>query len=228
MSKSGGATTEEMVKDYYGKVLQTNRDLKTTACCSIEVMPKHLRPLVDKIEEEVRAKFYGCGAPIPAVLEGKTILDLGCGSGRDCYLVSQLVGENGRVIGVDMTDGQLAVARKHLDGHMKRFGFKKPNIEFKQGYIENLKALNIPDASVDVVISNCVFNLSPDKSGLFAEIFRVLKPGGELYFSDVFSDRRIPAPLAKDPVILGECLGGAIYIHDFKRMMREVGCLDVR
>jgi arsenite methyltransferase len=222
------ATTEEMVKEYYGQVLQTNRDLKTTACCSVETMPKHLRPLVDKIEEEVRARFYGCGAPLPSALEGKTVLDLGCGSGRDCYLLSQLVGPKGSVIGVDMTDEQLAVARKHLDTHMKRFGFTKPNIDFRKGYMENLKGLDIADNSVDVVVSNCVFNLSPDKDRLFSEIFRVLKPGGELYFSDVFSDRRVPAELVKDPVLLGECLSGAIYINDFKRMMREVGCLDVR
>jgi SAM-dependent methyltransferase len=222
------ATTQDMVKEYYGQVLQTNRDLKTTACCSVEVMPKHLRPLVDNIEEEVRARFYGCGAPLPPVLEGKTILDLGSGSGRDCYLLSQLVGPQGKVIGVDMTDEQLAVARKHLDTHMKRFGFAKPNIDFRKGNMEDLKALDIADNSVDVVVSNCVFNLSPDKPRLFAEVFRVLKPGGELYFSDVFSDRRVPPALVKDPVLLGECLSGALYVHDFKRMMRDVGCLDVR
>jgi len=91
-----------------------------------------------------------------------------------------------------------------------------------------LAALGIGDASVDVVVSNCVVNLSPRKEALFREIFRVLKPGGELYFADIFSGRRVPAPLQKDPILLGECLGGAIYLEDFRRLLRQVGCLDYR
>jgi SAM-dependent methyltransferase len=125
-----------------------------------------------------------------------------------------------------MTEEQLAVARKHREWHAKRFGYA--NVEFRQGYIEDLATAGIEDASVDVVVSNCVLNLSPDKPRVFREIFRVLKPGGELYFSDVFADRRIPAPLATDPVLLGECLGGALYIEDFRRIMSGVGCLDAR
>jgi SAM-dependent methyltransferase len=152
------------------------------------------------------------------------VLDLGCGSGRDCYLLSRLVGPGGRVIGVDMTEQQLAVARRHLDYHAEKFGYA--NVEFRHGYIEDLTG--IADASVDLVVSNCVLNLSPDKPRVFAEIFRVLKPGGELYFSDVFADRRIPAPLAADPELLGECLGGALYVEDFRRLMANAGCADAR
>jgi SAM-dependent methyltransferase len=111
---------------------------------------------------------------------------------------------------------------------MEKFGFARPNVEFRQGYIEDLETLGITNDSIDVVISNCVINLSPDKERVFAEIFRVLKPGGELYFSDVFADRRIPKHLAEDPVLLGECLGGALYIEDFRRLLVRVGCPDYR
>ncbi len=220
--------TLENVKSYYGEFLKTNDDLQTSACCTAEAMPVYLRPLLKEIHEEVQEKFYGCGSPIPPELEGKTVLDLGSGSGRDCFLLSKLVGPTGQVIGIDMTDEQLAVARKHLDYHTKKFGYSKPNIEFKQGYIEDLESAGIRSASVDLVVSNCVLNLSPAKNRVFSEIMRVLKPGGELYFSDVFADRRIPAHLAEDRVLLGECLGGALYIEDFRRLMSETHCKDFR
>jgi SAM-dependent methyltransferase len=132
------------------------------------------------------------------------------------------------VIGVDMTEEQLEVARRYLDYQMKEFGFSEPNVSFKSGYIENLKEIGIKDNSVDVVISNCVINLSPDKKAVFSEIFRVLKPGGELYFSDIFTGRRIPEYLKSDPVLYSECLGGALYIEDFRRILREIACLDYR
>ena len=101
-------------------------------------------------------------------------------------------------------------------------------MSFVEGYIERLDACGITDASIDVVVSNCVLNLSPEKERVFAEIFRVLRPGGELYFSDVFADRRIPPPLRSDPLLLGECLSGALYGEDFRRLMARVGCNDAR
>ena len=110
----------------------------------------------------------------------------------------------------------------------ERFGFKASNVQFLQGYIEDLKSLGIKDNSIDVVISNCVINLSPAKELVFKEIFRVLKPGGELYFSDVFADRRIPESLADDHVLRGECLCGAMYVEDFRRLMAKVGWADFR
>ncbi|MFC1699688.1 methyltransferase domain-containing protein, partial [Candidatus Omnitrophota bacterium] len=176
----------------------------------------------------ILSKFYGCGSPIPPLLAGRRVLDLGCGSGRDTYTIAKLVGEQGAVIGVDMTDEQLAVANQHLDYQMERFGFSRANVEFKKGYIENLQEIGIEDNSLDVVVSNCVINLSPDKPRVFAEIFRVLKPGGELYFSDIFTGRRISEEVKSDPVLYGECLGGALYIEDFRRILRQVGCLDYR
>lgn len=216
----------ESVRHYYSQVLQSSSDLKTSACCSIDAMPAHLKALLAGLHPEVLERFYGCGSPLPPALDGMTVLDLGCGTGRDCYLLSRLVGPQGRVIGVDMTPEQLEVAVRHRDWHAERFGYA--NVEFLHGHIENLHTVGIADNSIDVVVSNCVINLSPEKPRVLAEIFRVLKPGGELYFSDVFADRRIPAALRQDPVLLGECLGGALYWEDFRRIMQQLGCPDVR
>lgn len=218
----------DSIKNYYGKVLNSSKDLKTSACCTADAFPKHLRALLKDVHPEVVERFYGCGSPLPPALEGRTVLDLGCGTGRDCYLLSRLVGENGRVIGVDMTDEQLDIARSHRDWHAERYGYARSNVEFKQGYIEDLAALDIADNSIDVVVSNCVVNLSPDKRRVLSEIFRVLKPGGELYFSDVYADRRIPDALKLEPVLLGECLAGAFYWEDFRRALQELSCPDVR
>lgn len=219
---------KESVREYYGKVLKNSKDLKTNACCSVESMPQARRKILSKIEPEILSKFYGCGSPLPPLLDGCKVLDLGCGSGRDVYLASFLVGQDGFVVGVDMTDQQINVAIKYKDIQMKAFGFKRSNVDFKRGCIENLKSLDIADNSIDVVISNCVINLSPDKEKVFTEIFRVLKPGGELYFSDLFAGRRVSQALKDDPILYGECLGGALYIEDFRRILRNLGCLDYR
>ncbi len=231
MTKPTEATAEaeqHAVREYYGQTLGSSLDLKTSACCPTEAMPAHLRPLLADIHPEVSARFYGCGSPLPPTLDGCTVLDLGCGTGRDVYLLSRLVGEHGRVIGVDMTPEQLNVARLHRDWHAQRYGHSSSNVELLEGTIEDLDALGIADASIDVVVSNCVLNLSAEKARVFAEIFRVLKPGGELYFSDVFADRRIPPALRRDPVLLGECLAGALYGEDFRRLLLELGCADAR
>ena len=220
--------TIDDVRRYYGTVLNSSSDLKTGACCPAEAMPPALRVLSEDVHPEVRDRFYGCGSPLPPALEGMTVLDLGCGSGRDVYLLSRLVGPTGRVIGVDMTAEQLDVARRHRDWHAERYGHDASNVTFVEGYIEDLAACGIDDASIDVVVSNCVLNLSPEKERVFVEVLRVLKPGGELYFSDVFADRRIPDALRRDPLLLGECLSGALYTEDFRRLMQRLGCLDVR
>ncbi|MCZ4119230.1 methyltransferase domain-containing protein [Streptomyces sp. H39-S7] len=220
------SSVAESVRDYYGKVLASSADLKTSACCTDTAPPPHIAAALAQVHDEVMERFYGCGSPIPPALDGATVLDLGCGSGRDVYVLSQLVGPTGRVIGVDMTEEQLAVARRHQDWHAERFGYA--NTDFRHGYIEDLATAGIPDASVDVVVSNCVLNLSPDKPRVFAEIFRVLGPGGELYFSDIFADRRLPTPLLDDPVLVGECLAGALYTEDFRRILQRAGCPDAR
>lgn len=218
----------ESVQNYYGQVLKSTDDLKTSACCTLDAMPVYLRQLLADIHPEVVERYYGCGSPLPVALDGCTVLDLGCGSGRDCYLLSRLVGESGKVIGVDMTEEQLAVAKRHGDWHAERYGYAQSNVEFVQGYIEDLASAGIADNSIDIVISNCVVNLSPDKQQVLSEILRVLKPGGELYFSDVYADRRIPQALKMEPILLGECLGGALYWEDFRRIMQGLACPDIR
>lgn len=221
-------TQLENIQKYYGSVLASKNDLKTGACCTAESMPEYLRPLLAEIHPEILDRFYGCGSPIPFALEGATVLDLGCGTGRDAFLLSKLVGPAGRVIGIDMTEGQLEVARRHTAWQMQKFGFGAANVDFKTGYMEDLAVAGIADNSVDLVVSNCVINLSPDKEKVFSEIFRVLKPGGELFFSDVFADRRIPPELSNDAVLLGECLAGAMYTEDFRRLMLKNGIADYR
>lgn len=217
------------LRDYYGTLLQDSTDLKTGACCSTdEGLSPRIKAALAEIEDEVLSRFYGCGSPLPPLLDGCTLLDLGCGAGRDAYTASRLVGAEGRVIGLDMTEEQLAVARRNLDAQMKRFGYPQANVDFRQGFIEDLRSAGIEDGSIDVVISNCVLNLSPDKAAAFAEIFRVLKPGGELYFSDVFAGRRVPQRFHGDPVLHGECLAGAMYREDFRRLLGKLGCLDYR
>lgn len=218
----------EQVKEYYGRVLKGSKDLQTSACCCADEIPARIKAILTEINDEILEKFYGCGSPLPVLLEGCTILDLGCGTGRDAFLASRLTGPDGYVIGVDMTSEQLAVARRNLDSQMVKFGYEKANIDFRQGYIEDLRALDVADNSVDVVISNCVLNLSPDKEAVFSEIFRVLKPGGELFFADIFAGCRIPDSLYDDPILRGECLAGAMYREDFRRLLFNLGCQDFR
>jgi arsenite methyltransferase len=216
------------IQEYYGRILRSKTDLKTGACCPTAATPAHVHAVLPLIHPEVLERSYGCGSPIPSALEGCTVLDLGCGTGQDCYVLSKLVGSSGRVIGIDMTVEQLSVARRHLEHHREAFGYIRSNVEFRHGYIEALADCGIADASVDVVVSNCVLNLAPDKARVFAEIFRVLKPGGELYFSDVFADRRVPVSWLHDAELVGECLAGAMYLEDYRRVLGRCGCLDVR
>lgn len=218
----------EQVKVYYGKTLTSSQDLQTNACCTDDSIPRYIKNALANVHQEVMARYYGCGLVAPEQLEGMRILDLGCGSGRDCYVLSRLVGENGYVVGVDMTPEQLEIANKYVDYHIQQYGYSKPNVEFKHGYIERLDELELADNSFDIIVSNCVINLSPNKEAVLREAYRVLKPGGELYFSDVYADRRVPANLVKHPVLYGECLSGALYWNDFLTIAKQMGFLDPR
>lgn len=220
----------EVVSNYYGETLKSRQDLLTSACCSTDAVPSAHRSILAKLHPDVTSQFYGCGSPIPDFLEGTTVLDLGCGTGRDVYLASALVGQEGKVIGVDMTEAQLDIARAHVKYHAKAFfdDASHSNVDFRHGFIEDLATANISDKSVDVVISNCVCNLSPEKTKVFGEVFRTLKDGGEFYFSDVYADRRLSEQAAKHPVLVAECLGGALYFEDFRRIMASVGFCDIR
>lgn len=218
----------DLVKDYYGQQLQNSDDLKTTACCDVSQVPAWLKPLLSRIHPEVLSRYYGCGLVCPPLLDGCRVLDLGSGSGRDVYALAQLVGERGEVIGVDMTDEQLDVARRHQAFHREAFGYEHDNVRFLQGYIERLDELELEENSFDVIVSNCVVNLSPDKDAVLRGVTRLLKPGGEFYFSDVYADRRVPEAVRNDPVLYGECLGGALYWNDFLRLAQRQGFTDPR
>ncbi len=215
--------SHEQVKEYYGKVLSKTSDLKTNACCTSERPPEEIIEALKDIHEDVQNHYYGCGLVIPTDLENLTAIDLGSGAGRDCYILSKLVGEKGHVIGIDMTEEQLNIANKYVDYHTKKYGYQKPNIEFRKGFIEDLKNVEIEDNSVDLIVSNCVINLCPKKEDVLKECFRVLKEGGEMYFSDVYSERRVPEELKKDKVLYGECISGALYWNDFINLAKKVG-----
>ncbi|TXT25232.1 MAG: type 11 methyltransferase [Gallionellaceae bacterium] len=216
----------KIVQDYYGKQLQNSGDLKTSACCDASNVPGWLKPLLARIHPEVMSRYYGCGLVCPPLLEGCRILDLGSGSGRDVYALAQLAGARGQVVGVDMTEEQLAVAENFRAHHAEAFGFD--NVTFKRGYIEKLDELGLESNSFDVIVSNCVINLSPDKDAVLREVHRLLKTGGEFYFSDVYADRRVPDAVRNDPVLYGECLGGALYWNDFLRLAQRNGFADPR
>lgn len=219
---------QEAVEAYYGSFLETSSDLKTNACTTAGAPPSHLKNLLANVHDEILATYYGCGLVYPPQLEGARVLDLGCGTGRDCYVLSQLVGEYGSVVGVDMTDKPLTTARKHIDYHTERFGYAKPNVEFHKGYLEKLDELGLELGSFDVIVSNCVINLSIDKPAVLRHAHDLLREGGEMYFADVYADRRVPESIATDPVLYGECLGGALYWNDFMNIAKAAGFSDPR
>ncbi len=220
--------TYTQVQDYYGKVLQTSDDLKTDACCTDEGLPEYLKPILSKVHDEVMIRYYGCGLVLPEELDGIRILDLGSGAGRDVYALSALVGESGEVVGVDMTEEQLKVANEYRDYHADVFGFSKANVSFKEGYIEQLDKLGLEPNSFDVIVSNCVINLSPDKRAVLEQCYQLLKPGGEIYFSDVYAERRVPQELMDDEELYGECISGALYWNDFINLSKQCGFKDPR
>lgn len=216
----------EMVKDYYSEITNKKRgELASSVCsCASHCVPDHIKAIAAELPDEIVARYYGCGSPIPDQIEGCTVLDLGCGTGRDVYVIAKLVGKNGRVIGIDMNDDQLAIAEKYKAEMSQKWGYS--NVEFRKGYIEDLKSAGIEDKTIDVVISNCVINLSPDKHSVFSEIWRVLKDNGVLYFSDIFSDRHVSSEINTHPLLLGECLGGAMSHDEFDKTMKAIGWKD--
>jgi arsenite methyltransferase len=218
----------ENSQNYYGTVLTGSSDLLTDACTMADAPKAHIRGALGNVHEEVKSRYYGCGLVAPQLIEGAKILDLGSGSGQDAYVLAQLVGETGCVVGVDATPAQLAVANAHLDWHKERFGYAQSNVRFIEGDIEKLEALGLEPGSFDIIVSNCVINLVADKGAVFRAAYGLLKPGGELYFSDVYADRRVPAALLNDPVLHGECLSGALYWGDFMAQAKAAGFDDPR
>ena len=215
------------VKEYYGRTLQSTGDLKTSACTACKPPPATVRSALGKVPAEVKNKFYGCGNPIPAGIDGLRVLDLGCGSGRDCYVAALMAGRDGHVTGVDMTDAQLGTAISCRDA----FALANPTaapLRFVQGYIEDIRGAGIADGSVDLIISNCVVNLSPNKPAVIEGAFKALAVGGEFHFSDVYADRRLPEQVRKHELLWGECIAGAMYVNDFIALCRRVGFAEPR
>lgn len=226
---AGTDSTYESVQNYYGKVLTSTKDLKTNACTASSAPPLPIRQALARVPREITDRFYGCGTALPLGIEGLDVLDLGSGSGQDCYIASSLVGETGSVTGIDMTEEQLNVARSSIDDYcQKTLGYSQSNLEFKQGYIEFIKDAGVPDASKNLVVSNCVVNLSPDKKKVIQGVYNALREGGEFFFSDVYANRRLTQEARQHEVLWGECLSGALYTEDFRRICAEVGFLDPR
>ncbi len=226
-SNETGFDSQQNARQYYGQELSTTADLKTTACCTTESIPDYVREVLPEIHAEVLLKYYGCGTAFPPDIQNLRVLDLGCGSGRDTYIMSKLVGAAGFVYGLDMTPEQIEVAQRHSDHMAGVFGYEKSNVEFVQDVIENMDRHFEAD-SLDMVTSNCVINLLADKEPVLAQVFGLLRQGGEFYFSDVYVDRRLPTAVQTHPMLHGECLGGALYDGDFVRMARRVGFADPR
>lgn len=222
-------TLDVQPKAYYEEIAAVqSRDPQATARTRDTdiTIPPSAREKLFGISAEIKNYFHEFGTSMPPLLEGCTVVDLCCGSGRDTFLAAQLVGETGKVIGVEPDSKRIEIAQKYLDKEMTQFGYSKPNVEFINGVPEDLSAIH--DESVDVVISNCTFNLSPDKEAYVREVKRVLKEGGEWYFTDVFTDRRIPLEKARDIKLRALRLAGAMYINDFRRLVQHFGLLDPR
>jgi arsenite methyltransferase len=163
----------------------------------------------------------GCGNPVAlaSLASGETVVDLGSGGGFDCFLAAAKVGPLGRVIGVDMTSAMIAKARLNAQQ------VKVPNVEFRLGEIEHLP---VADNSADIIMSNCVVNLSVDKRQVYREAMRVLKPGGRLAISDIVATRPLPPQIQNDLALVSACVGGAATIEETRRMLESAGFTDIR
>jgi arsenite methyltransferase len=212
------------VRNHYAKQAQQATDCcasnPSSACCDSK---KLLYPeeLLSTLPTEIASFSLGCGDPITLadLQAGQTVLDLGSGGGLDCFLASKKVGENGSVIGVDMTPEMVERARTSAE----RLGYK--NVEFRQGFLEQLP---VEDGSIEVVLSNCVINLTPDKPQVFREIFRVLKPGGKIAVSDIVSNGPLPAALRENIQAWGKCLGGALDVKEYTLGLIESGFTEIK
>lgn len=204
----------DSVREHYAE-----RARSSTSCCGSNAL--YDDQLLQALPADISQFSLGCGNPITTadLKPGETVLDLGSGGGLDCFLAAKAVGETGRVIGVDMTPDMLAKARANA----ARLGY--PNVEFREGYLE---ALPVDAATVDVVISNCVINLSPDKAQVFREVARVLKPNGRIAVSDIVTNGPLPEAVQQSMAAWGACVAGALQVQDYARGLIAAGFVDVR
>lgn len=229
LDKSDGEMAlRQHVREQYGQIARKfDPESKSVSCCGpAETVPldtiaaMYETPDVADLPGEVTGLALGCGDPVTlaSLKPGQTVLDLGSGGGIDCFLAARQVGPEGKVIGVDMTADMLDRAR----ANQARLGVQ--NVEFRLGEIEHLP---VPDATVDVIISNCVINLSVDKPQVFREAFRVLKPGGRLAVSDMVTEGPLPDEIKKNLSAWAGCIAGAWDIQDYIEAIKAAGFVDV-
>jgi SAM-dependent methyltransferase len=214
------------VRQHYGEAAASFQPKTSSSCCGSsdvkDMTASKLYPIseLDTLPEEVTGLSMGCGDPITlaSLQPGQTVLDLGSGGGIDCFMAAKKVGETGHVIGVDMTAEMLEKARLN----QAKMGFK--NVDFRLGEIEHLP---VADNTVDVIISNCVVNLSPDKLQVFREAFRVLKPGGRLALSDIVTDGPLPQEVKDTLSAWAGCVAGALDVKDYIANLEAAGFTNI-
>jgi SAM-dependent methyltransferase len=220
---------KEVVKKAYGRVARQKSSCcgPVNSCCGGAETARVISTKIGYSQQEIQAvpegadMGLGCGNPIAlaSLKKGETVLDLGAGGGFDCFLAANKVGESGRVIGVDMTPEMIKKARQNA----RKGGYK--NVEFRLGEIENLP---VEDNSVDVIISNCVINLVPDKKKAFREVFRVLKTGGRIMISDIVLSKELPERIRESLELYVGCLSGAALKKDYLSEIKEAGFQDMK
>lgn len=209
----------QKVSDRFARAASTGEQM----CCPTSYNMEHLKTF---IPEEVLKISYGCGTPagLKTVQAGETVLDIGSGGGIDCFEASRLVGPTGRVIGIDMTDTMLDIARKNAAVVAANLGYSASNVEFRKGLAD---AMPVEDGTIDLIISNCVINLAPDKRKVFQEMYRVSRPGGRFTVSDIVSDQTVPQYLVHDTQKWGDCLSGALTLTEYMNGMTAAGFLGI-
>ncbi len=205
--------SRRVVRKFYAKAAE---EPQAELCCPIDFDPAE----VGHIPKEVIERFYGCGSPVAlaGLAAGETVLDLGSGGGIDCFIAAKKVGPGGRIIGVDMTTEMLAVANRNRAVVAENLGYDV--VEFRQGFLEQIP---VESKSIDLIASNCVINLSPDKKAVFREMWRVLKDHGRAVVSDIVSEESVPAHLRVNPRLWGECISGALTEEEFLAYLEQAG-----